>query len=186
MKEITNVAIGGRSFILSKEAYEMLESYLSAFRSAVSPASQADDVMIEIEERIAEIFSESSPGSNSVIDTELVRQVMAQLGMPDGSDIPGAGAGQQASGTPPAHKFYRDMDGKKIGGVCSGIALYFNIDTVLVRILAILLIFCGGSGFWGYMIFWLITPPATTPLQKCELRGISPTAENLRKFSSRQ
>lgn len=80
------------------------------------------------------------------------------------------------------HRFYRDSDDKKIGGVCSGIAKYFNIDVLLVRVIAVLLIFCGTSGLWAYIILWFIAPLAETPLQKCELRGIPPTAENLRNF----
>ena len=139
MKQITNVAIGGRNFIISNEAYAILDSWLERFRSKIEPASQADDVMVEIEERIAELFTEAASGPNYVVDTDLA-------------------------------------------GVCSGIARYFDIDVLLVRVIAVVLIFCGTSGFWAYIILWFLSPLAETPLQKCELRGIAPTAENLRRF----
>ena len=89
MKQITNVAIGGRNFIISNEAYAILDSWLERFRSKIDPASQADDVMVEIEERIAELFTEAASGPNYVVDTDLVHKVIGQLGMPDGSDPDG-------------------------------------------------------------------------------------------------
>ena len=181
MKQLKNVAIAGKDFTVTDEAYLELESWLERFRSRLSPASSAPEVMEEIEARVAELFAEASTAYNYVVDIELVRKVIGQLGMPDGSD-PGLD-GKDVPEAPVAHRFYRDPDGKKIGGVCSGLAVYFNIDVTLVRILAIVLMFFGSSGLWLYLILWLLAPMAVTPLQKCELRGIKPTAENLRKFS---
>ena len=64
MKMISNVAIGGRNFTISNEAYAILDSWLERFRSKIEPASQADDVMVEIEERIAELFTEAAVAPN--------------------------------------------------------------------------------------------------------------------------
>lgn len=183
MKQITNVAIGGRNFTISNDAYAILDAWLEKFRSRVEPASQADDVMVEIEERIAELFSEAATVPNYVVDVDLVRKVTGQLGMPDGSD-PADCAASDRAGERPAHRFYRDSDDKKIAGVCSGIAKYFNIDVLLVRVITVILVFCGTSGLWAYIILWFISPLAVTPLQKCELLGIAPTAENLRRFKT--
>lgn len=180
MKQITNVAIGGRNFTISNDAYSMLDNWLATFRSKIEPASQADDVMVEIEERIAELFTEAASVPNYVVDVDLVQKVMRQLGMPDGSD-PDNGS-TCAAPERPVHRFYRDKDDCKIAGICSGIAKYFNIDILLVRVIAVILIFCGGCGLWAYLILWFISPVAVTPLQKCELYGWSPTAENLRRF----
>lgn len=182
MKQITNVAVGGRNFIISNDAYSMLDSWLTAFKSKVEPASQADDVMVEIEERIAELFTEASTVPNYVVDTDLVQKVIRQLGMPDGSD-PQNGTSNAACERP-VHRFYRDRDDDKLAGVCSGIAKYFNIDVMLVRVIAIILVFCGGCGLWAYLILWFISPVAETPRQKCELYGLMPTAENLRRFTT--
>ena len=55
-------------------------------------------------------------------------------------------------------KLYRSSSDKMIAGVCSGLAKYFNIDTVLVRILFIVLTLMGSLGFWAYIIFWIIAP----------------------------
>ncbi len=185
MKQITNVSIGSKSFTLSVEAYKMLDSWLRAFKAGIKPESEADDVMIEIEERIAELFSEEGKGLNYVIDTDLVGKVIARLGMPDGSSAEGEFKykGEEKFEQSASRKFYRDNDNRVIGGVCSGISLYFNIDVLLVRILFFILLLCGTSGFWIYMILWLLAPLADTAAKKCELRGLPQTAENLRKFS---
>ncbi len=55
-------------------------------------------------------------------------------------------------------KLYRSRVDCKIGGVCAGLAEYFNIDATIVRIIAILLIFADGVGFIGYLIAWIVVP----------------------------
>ena len=55
-------------------------------------------------------------------------------------------------------RFYLSTTDKKIGGVCGGIAEYFNIDSLLVRILFVILIFGVGTGFWAYILLWLLAP----------------------------
>ncbi len=59
---------------------------------------------------------------------------------------------------PEVKKLYRNVKDGKIAGVCAGIADYFNIDPVLVRIFFILMIFWGG-GVLGYIVAWFIVPP---------------------------
>ena len=80
-------------------------------------------------------------------------------------------------------KFYRDREGKKIAGVCSGLALYLNIDVTILRIIFLVAFIFGSAGFWVYLVLWIIAPEARTAAEKCELRGIPPTAANIRRFS---
>lgn len=80
-------------------------------------------------------------------------------------------------------KLYRSRVDCKIGGVCAGLAEYFNIDATIVRIIAILLIFADGVGVIGYLIAWVIVPrrpidtamevvqPETVPEKKPENNG---------------
>lgn len=86
----------------------------------------------------------------------------------------------------PAKKFYRDLDGNMLGGVCSGIATYFNIDVVIVRIIFVVALILGSAGFWVYLVICIIAPAARTATEKCELRGIPPTEENLKQFSEKK
>ncbi|GAF83575.1 unnamed protein product, partial [marine sediment metagenome] len=56
------------------------------------------------------------------------------------------------------NKLYRSKKDCVIGGVCGGIAEYFDIDPTLVRLLAVLIFFFGGSGLIAYIIGWIIIP----------------------------
>ena len=182
MKKVITAGIGGRSFTINEDAYERLNSYLTLFRNHVREAG-TEEVMDELESRIADLFYESVGDSNRVVDLDLVERVINQLGMPDGSSTR-AEAPQYSSDNKALRKLYRDTDDVRIAGVCSGLALYFGVDTALVRIIMLVALVMGSAGFWIYVILWIAVPQAITPAQKCELRGLAPTAENLSKFTS--
>jgi len=55
-------------------------------------------------------------------------------------------------------KLYRSRKDTKIAGVCGGIAEYFNVDSNIIRLLAVLTIFFGGGGIIAYIIAWIIIP----------------------------
>lgn len=187
MKKVINAGIGGRSFAMDEDAYSKLKRYLNAFRTKSNLGLQSKEVMDDLEERIAELFSEGVTQFRNVVDILMVDKVIAQLGMPDGEPYVEEGSDPISdifSGHKPSRKFYRNPCNKSIGGVCSGIAVYLNIDILLVRIIFIIGLFMGSAGFWIYVILWIAAPLASTPAQKCELFGLPATAENLRKFSS--
>ena len=118
----------------------------------------------------------------------MVEDVISQLGMPDDN----AGSAQNDKNEEPkkerkmegTKKFYRDPDTKAIGGVCGGLAAYFDVDVMLVRIIFLVLLIAGTAGFWAYIILWIVAPLAKTSAQKCELRGLPVNAENMAKFTS--
>ncbi len=178
MKKVITAGVGGRSFTINEDAYGRLESYLNLFRAHVREVG-TQEVMDELESRIAELFYQEVGDSDRVVDMELVEKVISQLGMPDGTDSSAAEEPAKA-----VRKLYRDTDDVRVAGVCSGLALYFGIDTALVRILMLVALLAGSVGFWLYVILWIAVPKAVTPAQKCELRGLAPTAGNLSKFSS--
>ena len=76
------------------------------------------------------------------------------------------------------------MDTNMIGGVCSGLSIYLNVDIILIRVIFIVALFCGSVGFWIYVALWLLAPVARTAVQKCEQRGVPPTVENIRYFAN--
>ena len=189
MKKVVNVGIGGRSFAMDEDAYSKLKKYLNAFRTRSQLGIQSKEVMEDLEERIAELFSEGITQYRNVVDIIAVEKVIAQLGMPDGEPYTEAGEdpiSEIFSGNKPTRKFYRNPDNKSIAGICSGIALYLNIDVLLVRIVFVVALFMGSAGFWIYVILWIAAPLAETPAQKCEMYGLPVTAENLMKFSSKK
>ena len=187
MKKVVNVGIGGRSFAMDEDAYSRLKKYLNAFRTRSKLGLQSNEVMDDLEERIAELFLERVNKYKDVVDILLVDSVISQLGMPDGEPYNEEGSDPISdilSGNKPARKFFRNPFNKSIAGVCSGLAQYLNIDTLLVRIIFVIALFMGSAGFWIYVILWIAAPLAETPAEKCELFGLPATAENLMKFSS--
>jgi len=187
MKTVVNIGIGGRCFTIDEDAYSKLNTYLNTFRTKSGVDSQTNEIMDEVELRIAELFAESISSSHrEVVDITLVNEVIARIGMPDGSDP----SDNESSSNDcenrrekSSRKLYRDPSNQKIAGVCSGLAAYFNIDVTLLRVIFLVSLIGALSGFWIYIILWFVIPKALTATQKCEMHGIPATAENIKKFT---
>ena len=183
MKRTINAALGGYNFIIEEDAYEALSSYLDSFKAGLEgPDKEAR--MAELERRISAILR-TSLASRETVNVEMVNNVSQQCGMPNWT-AGGASSGQkvyEAEYVGAEKKLYRDMDNKMLGGVCSGLSMYFNVDVVLLRILFLVALFIGSAGFWIYIAICIVAPAARTPKQKCEMRGIPATEENMRRFA---
>ena len=202
MKKVVNACIGGRSFPIDEDAYSRLSAYLDHFKANLSSkggmlSPQVDEVMDDIEERICELFlSEVGQGSR-VVNLSMVEKVVSQLGMPDGTPEPDSGSPSESSGSnnayssgsssekKPKRKLYRNVDDKTIAGICSGLAVYLDVDTAIVKIVMLVALVCGSAGFWIYVILWFAVPKAVTPAQKCEMYGLPVNAENMARFSTK-
>lgn len=186
MKRVTNACIGGRSFTLNDDAYNRLDAYLRHFKAKLSvPDTQMTEVMDEIEGRIADLFFQEVGDTSRVVTLEMVEKVVSTLGMPDGSPETGYSYSSAFPEDKVPKKLYRDMDSKGVAGVCAGLGHYFDIDVTIIRIIMLVALLAGTSGFWIYVVLWIAIPKAETPAQKCEMRGIPATAENMARFASR-
>ena len=191
MQKTLNVAIGGCSFTIDEDAYMALESYLNSFKEGLDSSSSSSQVMDELEMRIADLLKVQI-GRREVIDLNMVNAVLNQIGpVAPRPQQTNNNAGQQTQEETyggqqykeAVRKFYRDAEKKRIAGVCSGLALYLNIDVTLIRIVFLVALICGSAGFWIYLVLWIVAPEARTAAEKCELRGIPATAENIRRFT---
>ncbi len=196
MKKTINVAIGGCSFTIDDDAYNTLSNYLDRFKAALDNSSTSSDVMDELEVRIADLLK-GKLGSREVVDMKMAQDVIGTLGYPEGykeAESQSDGASGEATGSQdgpdcsrcnerPVRKLFRDPDDKKIAGVCSGLALFLGVDVVLIRIIFLVALLCGSAGGWIYLVIWIAAPEARTAAEKCELRGIPATAENIRRFT---
>ena len=193
MKKTINVAIGGCSFTIDEDAYNTLNDYLERFKAALDSTSSSTGVMDELEVRIADLLK-GKLGGRQVVDLAMTQCVIGELGYPEGYKPAEEQNGKDEApkeeyhysgtdGEKPARKLFRDPDGKKLAGVCSGIALFLNVDVVLIRVIFLVALICGSAGFWIYLVIWIAAPEARTAAEKCELRGIPATAENIKRFS---
>ena len=194
MKKTINVAIGGCSFTIDEDAYDTLSNYLDRFKAAMDNSKGSIQVLEELEVRIADMLK-SRLGGRQVVDLAMTQEVIGQLGFPEGydaadhhkeNDTTESENEYQYSGTDgeiPVRKLFRDPDGKKLAGVCSGLALFLGVDVVLIRVIFLVAFICGSAGFWIYLVIWIAAPEARTAAEKCELRGIPATAENIRRFT---
>ncbi len=187
MKKTLDIGIGGKSFIIDEDAHERLKQYLDTFRSRLADG-QGSEVMDEIEARIAELLNENLGSGQQTVSLALVNEITAKLGMPDGKpefkSIDDNNENEKEENTMSAtKKLFLDVENRKLGGVCAGLAAYFDIDVTIIRIVFLALLIAGGFGFWLYLIIWIVAPKALTPAQKCEMRGWEPNAENMAKFT---
>jgi len=75
-----------------------------------------------------------------------------------GGAIPAGGATPAGGAAEGPRRLYRSRDERLIGGVCGGLAEYFGIDPLIVRIITVGLVFAGGAGFLAYLAAWLLVP----------------------------
>ncbi len=182
MRKTVHVSIGNSPYILNEDAYIKLDIYLKNFRSRMDVGIQATEVMEDLELRIAEILNEKLQNSHQIVNIEMVNSVIMQMGMPDGSE-PDSSYGERAyPHSKGGKRFFRDTDDVVLGGVCSGCALYFNINLTIVRFITIFSVFFLPLLF-AYIILWIIVPEAKSPAEKCLLRGLPLTPENLTMFT---
>ena len=183
MKKVIEACVGNRNFSLDEDAYARLDEYLTHFRDRLTgtTAAQNSEIMVDLEDRIAELFTAETYG-NRVVSLAIVEKIIAQLGMPDGcAEQSGDSSAREEQQT--IKKIYRDADNKSIAGVCSGLATYLDIDVVLVRVMMLVALIAWSAGFWIYIILWIAVPKAVTPAQKCEMHGEPVTAENMAKYT---
>ncbi|HEU5165067.1 MAG TPA: PspC domain-containing protein [Chitinophagaceae bacterium] len=175
MKKIININLSGRVVPIEDSAYEKLQEYIESLRRYFANEEGRDEIINDIESRIAELMSEKvRKGADSITDAD-VNEIANSMGRPEdfegeeikeqsyASTASSAGSSQQStqSQAPPRAKrgLYRDTSDKFIGGVCSGIAAYLNVDPAIVRILFAIITFGGfGLGFMAYIILWIVLP----------------------------
>ncbi|NOQ27093.1 MAG: PspC domain-containing protein [Bacteroidales bacterium] len=186
MKKTVKINIGGVIFHLDEDAFEILQNYLTAINQRFASSDEGKEIIADIEHRIAEILQSKLTDQKQVISVEDINEVIDIMGRPEDFE------GEEESNSKNSYQYdkssrrlYRDPDERVLGGVCSGIATYLNIDPLIIRLIFILLMF--GFGIIGiiYIVLWALLPAANTTAQKLDMRGerfnISDIEKNVRK-----
>ena len=189
MTEIEKVSIGGYAFTLEKAASEEVGQYLKNLEAHYLGKPGGKEIMEGIEERMAELLLERR-GRNGVATMADIQSLIGILGRPERieADDPEPSEAQAK----PQKKLYRDLENKKIAGVCAGLGNYFNFDVVAIRIIfcviALALFFTGAdegvwslSGFAAYAILWLAMPAARTAQERWAMKGDAGTLDDIQR-----
>jgi phage shock protein PspC (stress-responsive transcriptional regulator) len=171
MKKTIQINLAGTVFHIDDDAYEILRKYINSVESKFSRDPGGSEVLNDLESRMAELFSEKLKNGREVINVQDVREVLEVMGAPKemGSEER-RGDGSDYRYKRRYKRMYRDPDDKPIGGVCSGLAYYFNTDPLLIRILFVIGLFVG-FGFLLYLVLWIALPMAETPEEIEEMRS---------------
>lgn len=182
MDKIITINLGGYAIKMEEDAYEALKPYIHQIEETFANTENGKEIINDIEARLAEMLMERTAGkvSATIEDVEFVKKAMGNPGEFEDSENAEDKPKQSAAPNDTVRKrLYRDTDNKVFGGVCSGIANFFNIDPVIVRLIWVFLFFVMGIGFLLYFIMWVIVPEAITTAQKLEMRGEAPTLDNI-------
>lgn len=182
MNKTININLAGIVFHIDEEAFDKLQSYLDAVKKSLKGTEGNEEIIADIEARIAELFSERIK-EKEVVTKDDVDYIIAKLGQPDDYQVDDSIFDEETTGSKKSNKtkrLYRDTDDKIIGGVCSGIGHYLGIDPVWVRLIFIVLFF-GGFPIIAYLILWIIVPEASTTAQKLEMKGEAANLSNIER-----
>ncbi|MGB1451382.1 MAG: PspC domain-containing protein, partial [Marinirhabdus sp.] len=188
MNKTVNINLAGTFFHIDEDAYSKLSRYLDAIKKSLSDPQGKDEIIRDIEARIAELFSEKIEDHTQVITLAELDQVIAVMGQPEDYRVDE----ELFEDTPPkdrktrnqtTHKqLFRDVDNKFISGVAAGLGHYLGIDTVWVRLLWVLLtLLSSGTFILIYILFWIIVPAAETTSDKLKMTGQPVNISNIEK-----
>lgn len=181
MNKTISVNIGGRVFNIEEIAFEKLNKYLNTIRGYFKNQESADEIISDIELRIAELFMERTSNQKQVITEHDVDDIIAIMGQPEDymEEDEEAEESSYSTKTRSKKQIFRDPDNKVVAGVCSGISAYFGIDPIILRLAFVIFTIFYGSGVIIYLVLAIIIPKAKTTAEKLQMRGEPVTVENI-------
>lgn len=182
MKKNITINLFGALYNIDEDAYELLVRYQEDMKRYFAKQEDGEEIADDIEHRVAELMAELKASGVEAVTIEHIEAIIRRIGSPEQLDGTEEDNDVQPQAEKPRKKLYRNPDDKKIAGVLSGLAAYFGVDTMALRILAILLVFVTqGVCLLIYLFCWLIIPEAKTPEDKLLMRGKPVNMENLRE-----
>ncbi|PCH73756.1 MAG: transcriptional regulator [Flavobacteriaceae bacterium] len=185
MNKTININLGSIFFHIDESAYQKLKQYLDAIRRSLSDDPQGkDEIIADIESRIAELLSERVKNERQVINETDIEEITKIMGQPE--DYAGSEEifeeQPHSSKRKSNKKLFRDGDDKFLGGVSSGLAHYVGMDTFWMRVIWIALTpFTSGMTLLLYPFLWILLPIAETTAEKLQMKGEDVNISNIEK-----
>ena len=186
MNKVVNINLGGFPFTMDDSAYDLLSQYLMTLKKHFSKSEGCDEIMSDIEARLAELLQEQL-GARTIVTTKEIEAAITVMGRPE--DFGAAAMDENPSAKSSTgntfttgKKLFRDESNKVVGGVCSGIAAYFGIpDALWVRLAFVAVFFAFGFGIALYIVLLVIIPKAETSADYLAMKGEPINVPNIAK-----
>ncbi len=184
MNKTININLGGIFFHIDELAYQKLKLYLDAIRRSLSDDPQGrDEILNDIEHRIGELLSERIKNERQVVNENDIDEITKIMGKPEDYLVDEEIFDEEPKyrSKTSSKKLFRDGDDKFLGGVCSGLAHYFGMDVIWMRIIWLILFFGFGVGFLIYPLLWILIPVAETTAEKLQMKGEPVNISNIER-----
>ena len=186
MNKTININLGGFFFHIDEIAYQKLKRYLESISKSLSDDPQGkNEIIADIEARISELLSEKITDVRQVVNEGDIEDIIKIMGQPEdyaeAEETYNNASYSYKRNNASGKKLFRDGDDKFLGGVSAGIAHYFNIDTIWVRLGLLALFFSAGFGVILYIILWILLPEAKTTAEKLQMEGEPVNIDNIEK-----
>jgi phage shock protein PspC (stress-responsive transcriptional regulator) len=194
MNKVVTINLNGTAYQLEDQGYDALLTYLSDAANKLAGNPDKDEIIADIEQAIGDKCRATLTAFKTVVLTKEVQEIIAQMGSVDDgsepSEKPAGGSGAAAAPAPEAarpagtrpKRLYRIREGSMVGGVCAGLAAYFEIDPTIVRLaFALIAILTYGTGLLAYFVMMIVVPYATSEADKADAYGVPLTAREFIK-----
>jgi phage shock protein PspC (stress-responsive transcriptional regulator) len=181
MNEVTKIHLGRQAFTISVAAHKALRDYIDAITMQVGDK----DVVDEVELRMAELLAERGIIGEKVVLVKDVDYLKKQLGDPKDFKESADDETEPANAIGESKRLFRDTDNAVLAGVAGGLAKYFGVDVLVIRILFVLATIAWGGGILVYIVLWLLVPEAKTSSEKLQMAGKPVTVDSLKEVVER-
>ncbi|MDP4686109.1 MAG: PspC domain-containing protein [Salibacteraceae bacterium] len=184
MKKTVQVNLSGQIFTLDEDAFDLLSSYLNQIGKLYDRSPGKDEIITDIEMRIAELLLEKLANNKQVVTIQDVEAVITIMGKPEQFEAEEDYQDTSSNYAESNHKskrLFRDQDNAVVGGVCAGVGQYFGIEPIWLRLFMAISIIVFGSGALLYIILWVIVPAARTTAEKLSMKGEPVNINNIGK-----
>ena len=187
MNKTININLGGFFFHIDESAFKKLRRYLDAISKSLSDDPQGkNEIIADIEARISELLSEKITDERQVVNENDIDDIITIMGQPEdyaeAEDSYNDASYSYKRNNSKGKKLFRDGEDKFLGGVAAGVAHYFNIDTIWIRLVFLFTTLAGfGIGVLAYIILWILLPEAKTTAEKLQMEGEAVNIDNIEK-----
>ncbi len=177
MNKVVTVNLNGKAYQVEEAGYAALKTYLGQAEHSLADNPDREEIIADFEQAIAEKCGQVLSSIKTVVSEQEIATIIRQMGPVDAE---GKAAVDDDPAPAKAKRFYLIKEDAMIGGVCTGIAAYCNLDVTVVRFLTVLLSFVtSGAVLAAYVVVMLLAPEAMTPEEKAQARGTEFSSKEL-------